>query len=356
MIERYRRLLGFKEGSNPTDLELIQAQERLSTAPALEGVELKRMGDRLEVSLKERPVFSLLPVPIPYLWEVALAGSAEQWRIGPTYWLANAEAGYIWDAMRIEALQGGASQHEANYRYGFASLGSMFWPDITGLLRFEAYGADIQGDLAGSYDPTALARGWSFTMGPELRFDQVDSNFFPREGLRARAGANFGPVLLGNQTDFARYQAEVQRYFPIGEGAVLVTGLTGGFGRGSLPWHEKLQAGGITNFRGYAGRRFMGDQLLVGTLEARKRLVEDLKVPLLSDFWLSKLGLTGGLFLDVGRAWDSKLSVPFPQDARVGVGGFLGVSLGNWNASRIEVAFGNEGPSVGLTMGLPFDW
>lgn len=334
----------------------MQAEQRLSTAAPLEGAELKRIGDRLEVILKERPVYSLLPVPVPYLWEVALSGAAEQWRIGPTYWLANAEGGYVWDAMRVEALQGGASQHEANHRYGFASLGAMFWPDITGLLRFEAYGADIQGDLARSYDPSALAKGWSFTMGPELRFDQVDSNFFPREGLRARASANFGPLALGNQMDFARYQAEVQRYFPLGEGSALLTGLNGGFGRGTLPWHEKLQAGGITNFRGYAGRRFLGDQLLVGTLEVRKRLLENMDWFGLSRFGLSKQGLTGGLFLDVGRAWDTKLSVQFPQDARIGVGGFLGFSLGNWNASRIEVGFGNEGPSIGLTMGLPFDW
>lgn len=65
MVERYRRLLGIKEGSSPTAQDLEQAEQRLSTAAALEGVELKRVGNRLEVSLKERPVFSLMPVPIP---------------------------------------------------------------------------------------------------------------------------------------------------------------------------------------------------------------------------------------------------------------------------------------------------
>lgn len=359
MAPRYLRALQLQVGDRPTRSQLGLARERLSSLPNLANVALKQDGSLLTLEFEERPVSSFLVVPVPFLWLVSANAAFRDWRVGDYYVSSKAELGYAWDTLRVyDPRQAKPSPMGFNndYVYGLASAGVLLAPDLRLSLFGEGYFSNILPDTPGAalsetYAPQAQGRGFSLTVGPELRYDNADDEIFPRLGTRVRVGSYFGSPYLGGLSDYAVYRGELQRYSPLGPSETLVTGIRGGMGRGELPWNHKFWAGGIYNLRGYPYQRFLGDQLLVGTLEYRRRLGIDL-----APGWVKGLGLTGGAFVDVGRAWEARVGTPFPQDIRTGAGGYLAVSLGDWNVGRLEVSTGTEGPYVGLAAGLPFDW
>ncbi|HEY9855659.1 MAG TPA: BamA/TamA family outer membrane protein [Stenomitos sp.] len=359
MAPRYLRALKLQVGDRPTKSQLALALERLSSLPNLSSVDLKQSGSLLTLDLQEHPVSSFLVVPVPFVWMVSANATFKDWHVGDYYVSSRAEFGYMWDCLRVydpRLAEPSPIPFTNNYVYGLGNAGILLAPDLRLQMNAEGYVSDIQpngpgASLAGTYAPQAQGTGFSMTLGPELQYDNADDESFPRLGTRIRVGSFFGSPYLGGKNDFAIYRGELERYTPIGPAETIVTGVKAGVGRGDLPWNHKFWAGGIYNLRGYPYQRFMGDQLLVGTLEYRRRLGTNL-VPA----WMPGLGLTGGTFVDVGRAWESRLGTPFPQDIRAGVGGYLGVSLGAWNVGRLEVSYGTEGPYVGLAAGLPFDW
>lgn len=359
MAPRYLRALKLQVGDRPTKSQLGLALQRLSSLPNLSGVELKQVGPILTLDIQEQPVSSFLIVPVPFLWMVSANAAVKDWHVGDFYLSSEAELGYTWDCLRVydpRQAQPSPLGFTNNYVYGLGNTGVLLAPDLRLQLNAEGYVSSIQPDtpgasLAQTYAPQAQGTGFSLTLGPELQYDNSDDANFPRLGTRIRVGSFFGSPYLGGQSDYAIYRGELQRYSPIGASETVITGIKAGVGRGELPWNHKFWAGGIYNLRGYPYQRFLGDQLLVGSLEYRRRLATDL-VPA----WVSGLGLTGGAFVDVGRAWESRLGTPFPQDIRTGVGGYLGLSLGTWSVGRLEVSYGTEGPYVGMATGLPFDW
>lgn len=359
MAPRYLRALRLQVGDRPTKSQLSLALERLSALPNLANVELKQSGSLLTLDFDEHPVSSFLVVPVPFLWMVSANTAFRDWRVGDFYVSSRAELGYMWDTLQVyDPRQAKPTPMSFNndYVYGIASAGLLLAPDLRLQLFGEGYVSDVQPDgpgaaLSSTYAPQAQGRGFSLTLGPELRYDNSDDETFPRLGTRVRVGSYFGSPYLGGLSDYAIYRGELQRYSPLGPSETVVTGIRGGMGRGELPWNHKFWAGGSYNLRGYPYQRFLGDQMLVGTLEYRRRLATDL-VP----GWVSGLGLTGGAFVDVGRVWEARFGTPFPQDIRAGAGGYLGFTLGSWNMGRIEASYGTEGPYVGMAAGLPFDW
>lgn len=359
MAPRYLRALKLQVGDRPTRSQLDLAVERLTSLPNLSHVDLKQDGSLLTLEFDEQPVSSFAVVPVPFLWMVSANAGIRDWHVGDFYVSSRADVGYMWDSLRIydpRQAQPTPMGFRNDYFYGLANAGLLLAPDLRLQMSAEGYVSNIQPEtpgtsLAETYAPKAQGRGLSLTLGPELQFDNADDATFPRLGTRVRVGSYFGSPYLGGQSDFAIYRGELQRYSPLGAGETVVTSLRAGVGRGELPWNHKFWAGGIYNLRGYPYQRFLGDQLLVGTLEYRRRLASDLTLG-----WVSGLGLTGAAFVDVGRAWESRLGTPFPQDLRAGGGAYLAVSLGSWNAGRLEVSYGTEGPYVGLAAGLPFDW
>lgn len=359
MAPRYLRALSLQVGDRPTRSQLGLALKRLASLPNLAHVELKRNGSLLTLEFEERPVSSVLIVPVPFLWKVAANAAFKDWHVGSLYVSTKGQLGYVWDSLQVydpQQAQPTPVGFSNDYLYGLADAGILLAPDLRLQLSAEGYLSNIQPGMPGAaltqtYAPKAQGTGFSLTLGPELQYDNSDDESFPRLGTRVRVGSAFGSPYLGGQSDFALYRGELQRYSPLGPSETVVTSFKAGMGRGELPWNHKFWAGGIYNLRGYPYQRFLGDQLLVSTLEYRRRLGTNL-----APGWVSGLGLTGGAFVDVGRVWEARLGTPFPQDIRAGVGGYLGMALGSWNVGRLEVSYGTEGPYVGLAAGLPFDW
>lgn len=354
---RYLRTLGLAVGDRPTPEALDAAATRLrATYPTLSTVVLRRDGPLLALELEDRPLASLALIPLPWLFTVAAIGGVEGVQALGQRWRGKLGAYYYWDRFTVfdpsqTTVATMVSRKEDDYGYLRGEWGWLLAPDWQLLWFAEGYLSAMPLAAASTYDPTAAFSGPTLTLGPDLRYDGTDSEFFPRQGTRLRVGLDWGTPWWGNPSDFAIYRGEVHRYSPLGSQETLVTALRLAFGRGNIPWHHKIQAGGIYNLRGYDYQRFMGDRLVAGTVEYRRRLLEDLEV-----LGVKQLAFTGGAFLDVGRAWEARFGVPFPQDVRAGVGGYMALSMGTWNVGRLEISYGTEGMVAGLTTGLPFEW
>lgn len=349
MGPRYLRALQLQVGDRPTEAELDLAAERLMELSNLDKVQLQRSGSLLQLDLADHPVTSFSVMPFPYFWQFGAYGAVERWHVFGRYLDAHAGASYNWDTLWVYDPRSNASApgtYPNPYGEFEGDLGLLVVPDLQLFVVAEGYVSGITGDMSTTYDPRALARGFSSSLGPEVRYANVDSDYFPREGIRSRLR-----VFFGSPGDYALYQGEFERYTPIGDRETVVTAVRAGLSRGEVPWNQKLRAGGGDNLRGSLYDRFLGDQVLAGALEYRRRLTDDLMPSLYKG-----VGLYSGLFVDVGRAWDSRFGAPFPEDMRPGVGGYLGVSIARSNLVRLEVSEGIEGPYAGLMLGLPFDW
>lgn len=354
MEPRYLRQLELKVGDRAFTSDLNQAAQRLNALPFIDQATVSQEGPVLHVDLAEKPVLYAVPVPLPIISQLGIMTGLEEWHLAQHYWLAHAQLFYFWDHFRVydptNLTPVKQADHVDDYVWGNFDFGTQVAPDWRLVLTGEDYLSTL-GALTGTYAPVAQANGNTFMMGPELRYDNADDPAFPRLGTRFRIGTYFGSSLFGNPNDFTIYRGEIQRYIPISRTECLLASLTGGIGRGVVPWHEKFQAGGNVELRGYAYQRFLGDRLVAGTLEYRRILyggssLLDAKGP----------GITGGMFLDVGRAWESTLGTPFLQDLRPSAGGYLALTWGRTHIGRLEAGIGSEGPLITTAFGMPFDW
>ena len=346
MAPKYAREV---EGLDALDLELWR--RRLLTLRNLKDVSVTREGDQIAVSLTEAPYVVIAPKVVPVVWPVGLEVIVEDWRLNGQYYDFKGWAGYVWRGVTLyepgqaTAISRGSLTY--NFLEAYARAGMMVLPYTRVYLEGKVAGADMAGNTAIASDYGTVG-GAMVTLSPFVRFDDTDHPDMPRRGTRVRAGALFGPRLLGNSGDYVRYDGTFQEYWPLGELDSLALGVHGGIGAGDLPLPQAYWLGAGNYLRGYMGSRFVGNQMLAATLELRHAL------------WPSILGsgltLWSTAFVDVARSWNHGAAIAFPHDIRPSLGGYLGLSLGTWYIGRLEAAVGNEGPFVSLNAGLPFPW
>lgn len=355
-----RPAVRFTESHGPMtpryERELAQAdlagwRARLLTLRNLKEAVLTPRADHVEITLTEVPYLSFVPKLVPFVLPVGVEMGAEDWRWGGQYFDLKAWAGYVWsgvtlyDPNRPQAVRQGTLGY--NFPEAYARAGVMVLPYTRLYLEGKVAAATMDGDaqIAAGIGSVAGTLAW---LGPLLRYDDTDHPDMPRSGTRARAGALFGPKALGNLGDYQRYDGYLQQYLPLGTEDSLAIGLHGGTGSGELPLAQAYWLGGGSYLRGYAGSRFVGNQMLALNVEYRHAL------------WprIAGSGITiwSAAFADVARSWHSGAAIAFPHDIRPAVGGYLGLSLGTWYVGRLEAAIGNEGPFVNIGAGLPFPW
>ena len=253
MEPRYLRQLELKVGDRAFTSDLNQAAQRLNALPFIDQATVSQEGPVLHVDLAEKPVLYAVPVPLPIISQLGIMTGLEEWHLAQHYWLAHAQLFYFWDHFRVydptNLTPVKQADHVDDYVWGNFDFGTQVAPDWRLVLTGEDYLSTL-GDLTGTYAPVAQANGNTFMMGPELRYDNADDPAFPRLGTRFRIGTYFGSSLFGNPNDFTIYRGEIQRYIPISRTECLLASLTGGIGRGVVPWHEKFQAGGNVSCAG----------------------------------------------------------------------------------------------------------
>ena len=164
---------------------------------------------------------------------------------------------------------------------------------------------DIVPGIEGEPVP-AEARIGSIT--PTLSLDGRDDPFLTTTGTYFLFRDKASRAWLGGDSDFDRAEFDGRRFYDLGQTLTLATAVRVGYaqahGASELPVGERFYVGGASTHRGFKekqlgpkgedGSSLGGTSYLIGNVE--------LRAPLLGP-------VEGGVFLDVGNAWDGRIDV-----------------------------------------------
>lgn len=207
----------------------------------------------------------------------------------------------------------------------------------------EDTGADTRFVLS---PPKGADGGWVNTMGAGLLYDTRGSEFDPRSGMRAEIGADFSPLIAGNDYSFSSYFAEVRFFIPITERIVLAQQLAGEYSYGSVPFYELPALGNKDGLRGFALNRFIGKSSILYMAEVRSWLFSFLE---------DEIKFGGHLFYDTGRVFSESDSSGFFESWKNTWG--FGGSMSAFNPDLIfrgEIGFSNESYRIYAGVGFAF--
>lgn len=194
--------------------------------------------------------------------------------------------------------------------------------------------------------PTGASGGWVNTIGTGLIYDIRNSEFDPRSGIRAEAGADFSPVFAGNDFGFSYYFAEFITYAPILKNTVFAQRFAAEHTIGSVPFFELPVLGNEEGLRGYALNRFLGTSSVIYMAEIRSWIFS---------FLDDQVKLGGHLFFDTGRVFSESDTSEFLKNWKQtwGVGGAM--SLFNPDLIlRGEIGISNESYRIYAGIGYAF--
>ncbi len=187
---------------------------------------------------------------------------------------------------------------------------------------------------------TGAAGGRVSGLGAVFNIDTRDQLFFPSKGWLLEVLAYGESNLTGSVFSYARFSADVSRYFPIGKNQVLALNLAGVLNTGDVPFHQMATLGGTRRLRGYFDGRFRDKRLLLFQGEYR--------LPL---FWRF-----GGVVFG-GTGWIGKATeIIRGADLRWHAGGGLRFALDRRQKInlRLDYGFGKSESGFYLTVGEAF--
>lgn len=194
--------------------------------------------------------------------------------------------------------------------------------------------------------PLGASGGWVNTIGTGLIYDIRNSEFDPRSGIRAEAGADFSPLFAGNDFGFSYYFAEFTTYAPILKSTVFAQRFAAEHTIGSVPFFELPALGNEKGLRGYALNRFLGKSSVIYMAEIRSWVFT---------FLDDQVKLGGHLFFDTGRVFSDSDSSEFLKNWKQTWG--MGGAMSLFNPDLIlrgEVGISNEGFRIYAGVGYAF--
>lgn len=164
---------------------------------------------------------------------------------------------------------------------------------------------DVQPGTRDEPFPTEARIG---SLSPTLSLDHRDDPFLTTKGTYLLFRDKASRTFLGGDSDFDRFEIDARRFYDLGGSITLATALRSGYARAhglsELPVGERFYVGGASTHRGFRekqlgpkaedGSSLGGTSYLIGNVE--------LRAPLLGPF-------EGGVFLDVGNAWEGRIDV-----------------------------------------------
>ena len=163
----------------------------------------------------------------------------------------------------------------------------------------------------------------------------------PTTGWKLQAFAGYAFAVDSDSSSYARYGADVQRYFRLDDGPrllafrALVEGVTGDYDE--VPFYDLPRLGGSVLLRGYDVDRFRDRIAAIASGEYQ--------------FDLSNRYMAGFLFVDIGRVYPDLDAVEL-EDLRLGYGGGLQFQSTNSFQGRLTLATSIDG---GFFAFLSFD-
>ncbi len=207
----------------------------------------------------------------------------------------------------------------------------------------EDRGADTRFVLS---PPPGADGGWVNTLGAGLIYDLRNSEFDPRSGFRAEAGADFSPVAAGNNYGFSSYFAEFTSYVSVLEHTVIAQRLATEYTYGSVPYFELPALGNKNGLRGYAMNRFLGSSSVIYMAEVRSWIFR---------FFDDQIKLGGHMFFDTGRVFSEADSAELFNNWKRTWG--FGGAMSAFNPDLIfrgEIGFSDESYRIYAGIGFAF--
>ena len=207
----------------------------------------------------------------------------------------------------------------------------------------EDKGADTRFGIS---SPKGADGGWVNTVGAGLLYDNRDSEFDPHSGLRAEIGADFSPLIAGNDYSFSSYFAEVRSFISVTKTIVFAQQFAGKYSYGSAPFYELPALGSKDGLRGFALNRFRGKSSILYMAEMRSWLFSFLE---------DEIKFGGHLFYDTGRVFSESDSSGFFDSWKNTLG--FGGSMSAFNPDLIfrgEIGFSNESYRIYAGVGFAF--
>lgn len=194
--------------------------------------------------------------------------------------------------------------------------------------------------------PPGADGGWVNTVGAGLIYDIRNSEFDPRSGIRAEIGADFSPIIAGNDFGFSSYFADFRSYTRITENSVFAQRFAAEHRYGSTPFFELPVLGNKNGLRGFAMNRFLGESSVLYMAEVRSWLFR---------FLDDQVKFGGHLFYDTGRVFSAADSAGFFSNWKRTWG--FGGAMSAFNPDLIfrgELGFSNESYRIYAGIGFTF--
>lgn len=194
--------------------------------------------------------------------------------------------------------------------------------------------------------PGGSEGGTSVSGGVGFIYDQRDSEFDPRSGLRAEIGADFTPPAAFNDYSYTSYFAEISTYTTLIKDLAVAQKFNATYSYGDVPFYELPALGNSDGLRGFAMNRFIGDHSILYMVEMRSWLFR---------FFDGEVKIGGHAFYDTGRVFSSEDSAGLFDSWKrtIGIGGALSAFTPDL-IFRGEVGFSDETYRIYAGVGFAF--
>jgi len=247
----------------------------------------------------------------------------------------NTSAGFsLYNDRRLEYDAEAQSNYWAHRRGGDVTLGRPLGAFTRGSLTFRAYSTETEPAAGGAHVPTSHL---THSIIASVRTDTSDHLLYPTEGFRSLFSVEAATPAFGGDTEFTKYQASFSRYVKVGRNdQTWAFRVLAGVGTGTIPVNEKFRVGGAETVRGYRYGAMQGDRMLVGQVEYRFPINQNIH---------------GAVFYDLGKAWsgDEFNLKDFKRGGGVGIRFMTPLGV-----MRLDYGIGENGGQVYFSLGPTF--
>lgn len=238
---------------------------------------------RTELNIGERPLLSTE-------WFQPL-GERGNWYVNPNIAIKAFNRG-LFDADNLIA--------EYQIRQAQVSLGAGFTFGPKAEVRLDVvHGEGTRRRLIG--DPTINTVGADTGLASlSIRYDSLDSRYFPRQGRTLDIGWDWSNSSLGADSNYRAWRLSLAQAFSIANHTLLISTDLGSVYRGEAPFHEQFTLGGFLNLSGLEVDQKIGQHRAIGRLVYSYR-------------WLSSPILPAyvGATLETGQIWQERDAASF---------------------------------------------
>lgn len=206
--------------------------------------------------------------------------------------------------------------------------------------RFDGHQIQTPGTLLSSDNPIGVNGGNVFSLGLTHAIDTRNNIFYPKEGVFVNFESEFSTNKILSDFDFSLFQLSASTYKELKENHILALNLTTGTLVGGAPYFMYYYLSSPKVARGFADRRFIDKNILVGQAEYRFKIRNRIRAAV--------FGAVG----NVANTYEDLFIVKPKASGGVGLRFQLNKKI--LNHVRVDVAGTQEGVQFYITFGEAF--